>query len=59
MYDTPNSEAIKNEEVVPVNKTEQLKRSWRRPQIERLHLSLDTAFTGGSNDEGAGRSTIL
>lgn len=52
------TEPAYNEETGPEEKPEQTKPSWRRPQLERLHVSLDTALSVGSNDDAAGRPTL-
>jgi hypothetical protein len=33
------------------------RRAWERPVLQRLHVSLDTAFGGGSNVDGTGPTT--
>lgn len=38
---------------------ETFKDTWHAPRLERLRLSLDTASTAGSTDDGVGRPTIF
>lgn len=52
------TEAPYTEETGPEEKAEQSKPLWRRPQLERLQVSLDTALSVGSNDDAAGRPTL-
>jgi len=53
---------MKDRKIVQVKK-EQLEQSpktattWRRPTLQRLHLSLDTALTFGSGGDMAGRTS--
>lgn len=32
------------------------KQPWRKPDLQKLHVSLDTALTTGSGGDGAGRT---
>lgn len=34
------------------------KASWQKPRIQQLRISLDTAFSTGSNTDGFGGSTF-
>lgn len=41
--------------IVPVG-TAEPKKLWQKPCVQQLRISLDTAFSGGSNTDGFGGS---
>jgi hypothetical protein len=39
-------------------KSQTSKRSWQRPELQKLRVSLDTASDFGSGGDGAGRTSL-
>ncbi len=55
---TPQND-LHSPEVSEQKQTSEKKAAWQKPEVQRLRISMDTAFFGGSNVDGTRGTTII